>query len=78
MENVGTTKVNGNIARDADVCSRGSEEGRPVGVLAKAGFSTLGGSSPRIWPRPGSLPLVEEKFRRKGEFRDEVARWRLS
>lgn len=56
----------------ADVCSSRSEE---AGVVAKAGFSILGGSSPRSWPRPGSgpLPLSEEKLRRKGEFGDEVA-----
>ena len=77
MEDVRTTEVDGDIAWWADECSSRSEEGRHLGVEATAGFSILGGSSPRIWPRPGSLLLFEEKLRKKGELRDEVDPWRL-
>lgn len=55
------------------VCSSQSEEGRIVWVVAKAGFSVLGGNSPRIWPRPGFLLLLEEKHKKEGEFGVEVA-----
>lgn len=44
-------------------------------MVAKAGFSILGGNAPRIWPRPGSL-LLFERSEKEEEFGDEVAPWR--
>lgn len=41
-----------------------------LGEVAEAGFSILGGNSPRIWSTPGTLQKKE------GEFGDQVAPWR--
>lgn len=76
MENVRTAKVKGDIAWYADVGFRRSEEGRPVGVVAKAGFPSWEAAPPGFGPNQAPF-CSARSLEGKGRLEIKGAPWRL-